>query len=194
MLDQLMDSATTIVSQTKNNMHFLSQLLLVLWTVFFVNIVLGKRLLMLGIRPRQMSGLLGIVCAPFLHANFNHLFFNCIPLMILANFILIQGNPYFLHVTFIIMLISGFLTWCFAKKGIHVGASGVITGYWSLLVSDIYQQGTLTAIILGIVCLYYFAGILFAIFPGEKGVSWQGHLFGFLAGILVSYIPLSFLM
>ena len=83
---------------------------------------------------------------------------------------------------------SGILVWCFAKPGIHIGASGLITGYWALLVSDIYQQGTLTAIILGCVSLYYFAGIFLGVFPGKKGVSWEGHLFGLLAGLTVGYL------
>lgn len=90
--------------------------------------------------------------------------------------------------TAIITLISGVLIWLFAKPGIHVGASSVITGYWGLLVSDIVQQGTLTAIILGIISLYYFAGIFFGIFPSKKGVSWEGHLFGLLAGLATSYL------
>lgn len=97
--------------------------------------------------------------APLLHANFNHLFFNSIPLVVLSNFILINGLLYFLYVTLFITLLSGFLIWCFAKPGIHLGASSLITGYWGLLVSDILQQGTVTAIILGIISLYYFAGI-----------------------------------
>lgn len=86
-----------------------------------------------------------------------------------------------------ITLISGFLIWCFAKPGLHIGASAVITGYWSLLVSNIAEQGGLTAIILGVISLYYFAGIFLGVFPGKKGVSWEGHLFGLIAGILVSF-------
>ncbi|PJD93028.1 MAG: rhomboid family intramembrane serine protease [Legionella sp.] len=187
MLDQITDSFMLIASQTKTNLQFLSQILLVLWGIYVINLVLGKRLLYLGIVPRHLSGLPGIFCAPFLHADFNHLFFNSIPLIVLSNFILIQGVPYFLQVTLWIALLSGILTWCFAKRGLHVGASAVITGYWALLVADIYQQGTLTAIILGMVCLYYFAGILFSIFPGERNVSWQGHLFGLCSGFVVSY-------
>ncbi|HAT8247575.1 TPA: rhomboid family intramembrane serine protease, partial [Legionella pneumophila] len=64
----------------------------------------------------------------------------------------------------------------------------LITGYWGFLVYNIYQTGTLTTIILGLLSLYYFAGIFLGIFPGEKGVSWQGHLFGLLAGFLTSYL------
>ncbi|HVT62543.1 MAG TPA: rhomboid family intramembrane serine protease [Legionellaceae bacterium] len=188
MLEQLVESVTLIASQTKTNIVFLSQMLILLWGIFFINLFLGKHLLRLGIFPRHISGLPGIICAPFLHVDFNHLFFNSIPLVILANFILVQGIPYFLEVTWIIIVLSGALTWCFARYGLHVGASGVITGYWALLVADIYHQGTLTAIILGLVCLYYFAGILFSIFPGERNVSWQGHLFGLISGLIVSYI------
>ena len=187
MLDQLVESVNLIMTQTKTNMHCLSLMLEVIWGVYFLNIFLGKRLLLLGVRPRHLSGLLGIICAPFLHANFNHIFFNSIPLVVLANFILIQGIPYFMYVSTVIIILSGGLTWCFAKPGLHVGASGVITGYWGFLVANIYKQGTVTAIILGIVCVYYFAGIFLSIFPGEKGVSWQGHLFGLLSGFLASY-------
>ena len=94
---------------------------------------------------------------------------------------------YYLQVTLCITLLSGVLIWCFAKPGIHVGASAVITGYWALLVSNMYQEGTLTAIILGIVSVYYFAGIFLGVFPGRKGVSWEGHLFGLVAGFATSY-------
>ncbi len=75
-----------------------------------------------------------------------------------------------------------------------MGASGLITGYWGLLITDILQQGTLTAIILGVISLYYFAGIFLGVFPGKKGVSWEGHLFGLLAGLITSYLPHSFLV
>ena len=63
-----------------------------------------------------------------------------------------------------------------------------MTGYWGLLVGDIYSQGTITAYILGGLSLYYFAGIFFGIFPQQKGVSWEGHLFGLIAGLSLSLI------
>lgn len=77
--------------------------------------------------------------------------FNSIPLVVLSNFILINGLNYFLVVTVMITILSGIAIWCFAKPGLHVGASGLITGYWGFLVSNIYQKGTLTTIILGII-------------------------------------------
>ena len=187
MIQTIADSFSLIASQTRVNAIFLTEILLLLWGIYIINRLLGNRLLYLGIRPRVLAGLPGIVCAPFLHANFNHLFFNSIPFVVLANFILIQGIPFFLHVSACIILISGLLTWCFANDGYHVGASGVITGYWGYLMAHAYYQSTVTSVVLALVCVVYFAGILYAIFPGKKHVSWQGHLFGLIAGFGVAY-------
>lgn len=188
IIDELTLSLNIIILQTKLNFHDLQVIMAIPWSIYLIDTILGHRLLYLGIIPRHLLGLPGIVFAPLLHANFNHLFFNSIPLLVLSNFILINGLNYFLSVTLSITLISGILTWCFAKPGIHVGASGLITGYWGLLVSSIYQQTTLVTIILGFISLYYFAGIFFGIFPSKKGVSWEGHLFGLVAGIATSYL------
>lgn len=188
MIDQLVTSFNLIISQTQANLKILAFILAVPWFVFFLNQLCSKRLLYLGIVPRHLFGLLGIVFAPLLHVNFNHLFFNSVPLVVLANFLLVKGLPYFLEVSLIITLLSGILIWCFAKPGIHVGASALISGYWGLLVTNIVQEGTATAIILGVISLYYFAGIFLGIFPGKKGVSWEGHLFGLLAGFACSYL------
>ncbi|PWY54823.1 rhomboid family intramembrane serine protease [Legionella qingyii] len=187
MLEELNNSLSWIISQTKNNIPILEIILLIPWLFFFVSQVY-KKILILGIIPRHLRGLPGIIFAPLLHSNFNHIFFNSIPLVVLSNFILINGLNYFLVVTVMITLLSGIAIWCFAKPGLHVGASGLITGYWGFLVSNIYQNGTLTTIILGVISLYYFAGIFFGIFPRDKGVSWEAHLFGLLAGLATSYL------
>ncbi|MCH9755624.1 MAG: rhomboid family intramembrane serine protease [Gammaproteobacteria bacterium] len=188
MANALFNSILFITHQIQLNLTTLAWITMILWAVFFLNKALGGVLLLLGIVPRKIYGLPGIVCSPFLHANFNHLFFNTVPLLVLSAFILVNGLPYFLLATASITLLSGTLIWLFAKSGRHVGASGVITGYWGLLIVDIYQEGSATAILLGIVSLYYFAGIFFGIFPGKKGVSWEGHLFGLLAGIATSFL------
>ena len=193
IIDELTNSLDLIINQTQANLKILAVILFIPWVIYFLNLLMNRRLIYLGIIPRRVYGLFGIIFAPVLHGNFNHLFFNSIPLVVLSNFVLLNGLPYFLWATFSITLISGILIWCFAKSGLHIGASSLITGYWALLVSDILQQGTLTAIILGIICLYYFAGIFLGIFPSKKGVSWEGHLFGLLAGFATSYLFHSFM-
>lgn len=188
MINDLMNSLNLIIVQTQNHFKILGIILLIPWSIFFISNFISKRILLLGIIPRHIRGLPGIICAPLLHANFNHIFFNSIPLLVLSNFILIDGLYYYLEVTVLITVLSGLAIWCFGNPGLHIGASALITGYWGFLISNIYQQGTLTTIILGLLSLYYFAGIFLGIFPREKGVSWLGHLFGLLAGLATSYI------
>ena len=187
MLSEIINSLDIIIQQTQANTQYLEVILLVLFGVFIAT-RLVPALLLLGIWPRHLLGLPGIFFSPFLHVNFNHLFFNSIPLIVLSNFILMDGLHYFIIISIYITVMSGFLVWCFAKPGIHLGASGVITGYWGFLVCNIVQQGTLTAFFLGAICIYYFAGIFLGIFPTEKGVSWEGHLFGLVAGITTSFL------
>ncbi|MCW8386060.1 rhomboid family intramembrane serine protease [Fluoribacter dumoffii] len=187
MLEELSNSVDFIINQTNNNIPTLEIILLIPWLFFFVTLVF-KGILLLGIIPRHVRGLPGILFAPLLHANFNHIFFNSIPLVVLSNFILINGLTYYIVVTVLITVLSGIAVWLFAKPGLHIGASGLITGYWGFLVSNIYQTATLTTIILGVISIYYFAGIFFGIFPKEKGISWESHLFGLLAGLGVSYL------
>ena len=187
MIDELLNSLNLIASQTQANLFTLGIILVIPWVIFLISLVFPP-ILVLGIIPRRAQGLTGIFFAPLLHENFNHLFFNSIPLIVLTNFILINGLHYYLIVTGLITLFSGVAIWCFAKSGLHIGASALITGYWGFLISNIYQNGTLTTIILGLISLYYFAGIFLGIFPRQKGVSWEGHLFGLLAGFATSYL------
>lgn len=188
MFSDLSQTLAFIIESTKLHAYVLGYMLAIIWGVFLLTKLSGNRLLILGIIPRKAVGIPGIVCSPFLHANFNHIFFNTIPLVILGNFVLLYSTQFFLIASLSIILISGVLTWLFAKPGIHVGASAVITGYWGLLVTDIYNLGGTMTVLLGIVCIYYFAGIFLGVFPGKKGVSWEGHLFGLIAGITTSFI------
>lgn len=187
ILDSLNQTLDVIIQQTQQNKAALLSILGVTWGVFILS-RLFPFILYLGITPRKARGLPGVFLAPFLHADFNHLFYNSIPLLVLSDFLLIHGYFYFLWVTVSITIFSGILVWLFGKKGIHIGASGLITGYWAVLISNIYEQGTLTAVLLGCTVLYAFAGIFTGIFPKEKGVSWEAHLFGLMAGIAVSLL------
>ncbi|MDP3268774.1 MAG: rhomboid family intramembrane serine protease [Legionella sp.] len=188
MIDEINYSINLIVLQTQKNLNILALILLIPWFIFLITRFIYPQLLLLGIIPRKLVGIPGILFAPLLHADFNHIFFNSIPLLVLSNFILINGFLYYLKVTLLITILSGSAIWCLGKSGLHIGASALITGYWGFLISNIYQEATLTTVILGVLSLYYFAGIFLGIFPREQGVSWQGHLFGLLAGLGTSYI------
>lgn len=185
MISQLQQSLGQIVSQTQSHLSLLLYVTAIFWVVFIINQALNNRLFLLGIFPRKLHGLPGIFFAPFLHVDFNHLFFNTIPFVVLANFIMIQGIPLFYNISIFIIIVSGIITWIIGKRGIHIGASGLITGYWAYLLADGYQNPSITTVIVALIVVYYFAGIFFGLFPMKKGVSWEGHVAGAIAGISV---------
>lgn len=172
----------------KNTIPLALLILAGFWAIFLINLILGNRLNVLGIYPRHLSGLIGIFFAPFLHANFNHLFFNSIPLFVLTVFMLLYGLKYFIILSIVIIFISGFAIWLFARRAIHIGASALIMGYWGYLIMDAYNHPSIFSIPVVIVCLYYFGGLIFSLFPSSEKVSWEGHVFGLVAGILTSYL------
>lgn len=189
-MDNIILQFAAILDAFKNNSLFTLSLLAILFFIQITNWLLHYRLNYFGIYPRSLHGLIGIICSPFLHGNFNHLFFNAIPLFLLINLVLLQGSATFFSVTFSIILISGLLLWLIGRKAIHIGASMLTMGYWSYLLVNILHQGFAFAVILGIVCVYYLGGMVLELFPGEKGKSWEGHLCGFIAGILTAYFYL----
>lgn len=184
----LIDQLNFFLTAIRANIGISLWIMAILWGIHFLNILVGYRLNYLGIHPRHPFGLIGIAFAPVLHGGFNHLFFNSIPLFILINLILLGGIPLLICVTVSIAVISGFATWLFGRSAIHVGASALIMGYWGYLLMNAYQNPSLMSIVLGVVCIYYLGGLFFQIFPSEESVSWEGHLFGLLAGVATFYI------
>lgn len=187
-MNNIIDKLTDLANLMQENMYLVLTMLLALWLFNFVNFLLGYRLNYLGIYPRTFHGLIGIVFAPFLHGNFNHLFFNSFPLFFLVNFVLVGGEATFYRVSLIIIVLSGLGIWLFGRKAIHVGASSLVMGYWSYLLVNAYYEPTVFTIALGVISVYYFGGLFLMLVPSEEGVSWEGHLFGFLAGIAAAFI------
>jgi membrane associated rhomboid family serine protease len=181
------------INLIKQNIPLTLWILAGLWIIFIINAILQYRLNIFGVYPRHFWGLVGIVFHPLLHGSFNHIFFNSLPLFVLIDFTLINGLNKFLCITISIVLISGTAVWLFGRRAIHIGASGLIMGYWSYLLVNAYQHPSVSAFILAIVCCYYFGGLLFNLFPTEEKTSWEGHVFGFLAGLVSVYLcPLGF--
>jgi len=183
-MQPLLHTLNALVSAMQVNMLFVLEILLIIWVINIVNwLVLGSRLNYLGILPRTVRGIIGIPISPWLHGHFNHLFFNSFPLFILANLVLLSGRPIFFCVTLIIIAVSGIIVWVIGRRAYHLGASGLIMGYWGFLLIQAVQERTIMALILGAVSLYYFGGLLLELFPDKAEVSWEGHLAGFIGGI-----------
>ncbi|MCL5261146.1 MAG: rhomboid family intramembrane serine protease [Gammaproteobacteria bacterium] len=173
----------------QNNLFFALKMLGIVWFVHIINLLVDYRLNAFGIIPRTFRGLRGIILSPFLHGNFNHLFFNSVPLFVLIDLILMQGQTAFFFVTICIIISSGLLIWLFGKNGIHIGASSVIMGYFGFLLAESYFEFNAKAIIVAGVCIYYFGGLFIALLPSvKKNVSWEGHVFGFIAGVGTAFL------
>lgn len=185
--ESLSNNLQAIVLLLQKNLPFLLTMLGLLWAIQIFNFLTGYRLNRLGLYPRTIHGLPGIFFAPFLHGSFSHLFFNSIPLIALANLVLLAGQPFFYRVSFLIIVISGIATWLFGRRGYHVGASGLIMGYFGLILANAYHEATFVTIVSCIIGLYYFGGLLLHLLPSEVEVSWEGHLFGFLAGVIAAF-------
>ncbi len=188
MLSELANVVEQFIYISKVNFPEVLKILGGLLCIHFLNWILGYRLNILGIYPRRVGGLPGIIFSPFLHGNFNHLFYNMIPLFFLATFLLYFGLNYFIHISLCITLVSGAAVWLFARPGIHVGASSVIMGYFASLLMYAYRYPGMLTILIALLTLYYLGGLFFNLLPGEEGVSWEGHVFGFGAGLLAAQL------
>jgi membrane associated rhomboid family serine protease len=187
MLDQISYELTAFIESSRHVMPLLLKIIGALWLFNILNWMTKSRFNLLGLFPRKIYGLPGLIFSPLLHADFTHLLFNTLPLFTLSLFILSMGVKLFLHVTAIIWLLQGLLVWCFGRKGNHIGASGVIAGYFAFVLAQAIDKPSVTTLFVGGIALYYFGGILLSLFPSEERVSWEGHLFGFIAGIFAVY-------
>src|SRR5262249_15634708 len=134
------------------------------------------------------KGLVGIPLAPILHSNFNHLLFNTVPLFFLGLFVMSLDLTTFYVATVIITLLAGIGVWLVGRRGIHLGASALIAGYFGFILASAYQRPTFTTFFCAAVAFYYFGGILLSLFPSEESTSWEGHLCGFIAGLIAMYL------
>lgn len=140
-----------------------------------------------GIQPKNILGLRGILFAPFLHGGFGHLIANTIPFLTLGWLTMIQETSDFYIVSFLGALIGGLGVWLFAAPdSIHIGASILIYSYLGFLLFRGYFQKNIPSITLSIVVTIFYGGLVWGVFPAQIGVSWQGHLFGFIGGAVAA--------
>lgn len=172
------------------NLHYVLITIGVLWIIQCINFMLHYRLNIFGILPRTLTGLPGVLLAPLLHGSFGHLLFNSLPLFLLMNLALLAGTSEFIIVTLLITTLSGLCVWLLGRKALHVGASGLIMGYAGYLITNAILQPSIITVLLIIFFFYYF-GALFASLMPTEGTSWESHLFGLLAGLVVSYFNLA---
>jgi membrane associated rhomboid family serine protease len=153
--------------------------------VFFDNGLNG-----LGVRPRTINGLVGIFFMPFLHNGLAHVLANTIPFVVLGWLVMLRRTADFFFVSFIIILISGLGVWLFGGSNtVHIGASGLVFGYFGFLIVRSYFERSFFSILITVVVIFIYGGLIWGVLPVvQSGVSWLGHLFGFVGGGYAAYL------
>lgn len=173
----------------KTTVTWMASLLALMWGIELINFFLGHSLSRMGgIQPRTLIGLIGIPASPFLHFSLFHLLMNSLPFAILGGLICLQDRKLFVEVSLIIIVGSGLALWLFGRPAIHAGASSLIFGYFGFLLASGWYAKDLQSIIIALVVLIFYGGMIIGILPLRAYVSWEGHLFGLLAGIAAAWM------
>ena len=165
-----------------------SLFILIIWGVYIVEIKYGFNLNKYGVFPRTIKGLRGIVFTHFLHSNTSHLFNNSIPL-----FVLLSSLFYFYrNIAFKILLIggllTGFTTWAIARDSYHIGASGIVYLVFSFVFFSGIIRKHYRLVALSFIVIFLYGSMIWYVFPIKDGMSWEGHLSGFVVGLILAFI------
>lgn len=175
----------------KRNLVLSFWVVALIWAVFLIDLVLPGDFRQYGVRPHEISGLPGILTAPFLHADIPHLISNSIPLFILTLTILTFYRKLWLQVTIFSIILGGLAVWLlsFREGTNHIGASGVIFSYIAFLIFSGIFRRTFKAFAVGVLVFFLYGGtIIFGVIPSNPGVSWEGHLYGAIVGIVIAWM------
>lgn len=153
------------------------------WAVSLCGLFVDERLVYaLALVPRRVDGLSGILGAPLVHGSLAHLLANTVPLLVLGGMVIIRGVAYYLATTLAIVVLGGLGLWALGRDAAHIGASGLIFGYFGFLVGRGYYERRLRSIAVSVLVVVMYGGMLAGVVPRDDRVSWEAHLFGLLAG------------
>jgi len=174
----------------RSQLLILGGFVLLIWLVELVDSLIFKGTLdQLGVQPRSLIGLRGVLLMPFLHGGVGHLLANTIPFLVLGALIMLGGVTSFFTVSAVIIVVSGLGVWLLGSAdSVHLGASGLVFGFFGFLVTRAYFERSPGSILLAVVAIIFYGGIIWGILPLQTGVSWLAHLFGFFGGVLAAYL------
>lgn len=185
------EKGNALWEQAKTPLAVLGGILFLLWAIEIIDWLIFKGSLDTnGIKPRTVNGLYGIFWAPLLHGGFQHLMANTIPIFVLGALIIIsRGLKEFFIVTGLVMIIGGLGTWLIGPAfSVHIGASGLVFGYFGFLLMMAYFDRSCQAIIVAFLVVFLYGGLIWGILPRSDGISWQSHLFGLVGGVVAAYL------
>ena len=160
--------------------------LAVIWAVELLNGFMGHELSVWGILPRTARGLIGVPLSPILHGSFNHVLSNTIPFLVLGGLVGLRGSQALIGVSLFVIAAGGVAVWLLGRTAIHVGASGLVFGYFGYLVASGWYDRRPSSILAAIAVIVVYGGLIFGVLPARGFVSWEAHLFGLIAGVLAA--------
>ncbi|MBN1251449.1 MAG: rhomboid family intramembrane serine protease [Bacteroidales bacterium] len=172
----------------KNSLTTALSIVALLWMILILNSLIPIDFNQFGILPRNINGIKGILFSPFLHMNMAHLISNTIPLFVLLTGLFFFYRKVAVRVLVLSVIIGGSLVWIFGRTAFHIGASGVIFSLIGFLIASGIFRKNIKALLLAIIIFFMYGGVIWGILPTQPYISWEGHLFGFITGILLAYI------
>ena len=136
--------------------------------------------------PRKLSGLLGLITSPLIHGDFKHLVSNSIPILILGVGVFYFYNKVAYQVLIISYLSHGLWLWAFGREAYHLGASGLVYSFFSFLFFSGVLRKNINLLAISLLVAFWYGSMIWGIFPQNKPISWEGHLMGFIAGIVLA--------
>ncbi len=159
-----------------------------IWFVYWVEIYFNYNFNKFGVYPRTLEGLRGVVFTHFIHSDTNHLFNNTIPLFVLLCSLYYFYRDIALKILIFGGLLTGLLTWAIARPSFHIGASGIVYLLFSFVFFSGIIRNHFRLVALSLIIIFLYGSMIWYILPIKEGISWEGHLSGFIVGLIFSIL------
>jgi membrane associated rhomboid family serine protease len=165
-------------------------IVLLMIIVYLLDNTFHLKLYEYGLHPRKLSGLLGIFTSPFIHStrDYSHILNNSVPMFVLTWLLFYTYRTVATKVFVLIFLFTGLLVWIFARPSFHIGMSGVIYGLTSFLIVSGFIRKDLRSVSLSLLVIFLYGSLIWGVFPLDPQISWEGHFFGFLTGVILAVV------
>ena len=170
-----------------NALFYPAFFILILGTIQFAEFVFDYKLNWLGVFPREVKGLPGILTMHFIHGDFDHLFNNSVGLMVLGSILYYFYKEIASRVVLWSILMTGVWLWLAGRPSYHIGASGLIYALFAFLALSGFIRKNNQLIMLSFFAIFTYGSLVWYMFPIDQQISFEGHLFGFLAGAVLAF-------
>ena len=161
--------------------------IIIIWAVKLIELSLETTFVDYGVLPRKLSGIKGIIFSPFIHKDIKHLLNNSIPILILGSSLCFFYKKNYKIIFPLLFIISGVFLWCLGRMNLHIGASGIVYSLASFIFFSgiISKNKNLSA--LSLIVIFIYGSLFWGLFPTHQEISWEGHLSGFISGLILSW-------